>query len=66
MQREYRTGVVKWMRRGIAELFSDESGVTTTEYALVVVLLAVGAIMAYRNFGMLTGDIASNSTRALP
>ena len=54
------------IRSGIKELALDESGLTTVEYALLVAVLAVGAIFAYRHFGQATSDLASDSTQSLP
>ncbi len=54
------------LRRTITQLLTDESGLTTMEYALLLALLAVGAILAYRNFGLATSDLATKSTQELP
>jgi len=54
------------LKRDIVRLLQDESGLTTIEYALLIALLAVGAILAYRHFGLATSDLATESTRQLP
>lgn len=60
------TGMLQRTRRAVAELLADECGLTTMEYALLLALLAVGAILAYFNFGRATSDLAMDSTQRLP
>ena len=38
--------------RSLHVLLSDESGQSKTEYILIVVLVAIGLIVAYRRFGL--------------
>ena len=38
--------------RSLQVLLRDESGQSKTEYILIVVLVAVGLIVAYRRFGL--------------
>lgn len=54
------------LRHEVAFLLQDETGLTTLEYALLLVLLVVGVIIAYRNFGIATADLTAESTRAMP
>ena len=63
---EHRPSGLQSLRRTLKSLLRDESGLTTMEYALLLALLAVGAILAYRNFGMATSDLAKESSEQLP
>lgn len=60
------SGPLKSLGEALCELAGDESGLSTVEYALLVALLAVAAIWAYRNLGIATSDLASDSTQQLP
>lgn len=59
-------GTAGRLKRDIVGLLRDEGGLTTIEYALLIALLAVDAILAYRHFGLATSDLATESTRQLP
>ena len=39
------------MLRALKELWRDEAGLTTVEYALLLVLVAIAAIAAWRTLG---------------
>lgn len=44
------------------QLWNDEQGTTTIEYALMLMVMVVGAITAWRITGQTVGDSATNST----
>lgn len=66
MEQQRNTSMLETLKRDIAELIADESGLTTTEYALLLVLVALASIFAYRELGIATGDLTSGSTQSLP
>jgi len=52
--------------RDLTGLLADEDGLTATEYALLLVLVAVGCILCYRELGLATSDLTVSSTGTLP
>lgn len=66
MRTEPRPDTLRQLKEDLADLLADESALTTMEYALLLALLAVGAIAAYRVFGQATSDLATDSTQSLP
>ena len=45
--------------------WSDEDGVTTMEYALLLVLICLGSLAAFSNLGSGVNDIWHNSVKAV-
>ncbi|MFP4248880.1 MAG: Flp family type IVb pilin [Armatimonadota bacterium] len=52
--------------RGLRALLLDESGVTSVEYALMIAILVVGSIAAFRGLGDVTGNVASEGGGSIP
>ncbi|MFO8082658.1 MAG: hypothetical protein R6V07_20485 [Armatimonadota bacterium] len=52
--------------RSLRALLLDESGVTTVEYALMIAILVVGSITAFRGLGEVTGNVASDGGGSIP
>ena len=66
MRSSSQESIFERMKRDVAELITDESGLTTLEYTLLLALIAVAVIFAYREFGRATSHLASDSTESLP
>lgn len=49
----------------LLRLWREEEGLTTVEYALVLSLVAVAGIVAWRSFGGHVGKIATGVTTAM-
>ncbi len=47
------------------ELWKDESGVTTVEYALILALVSLVALLAWQRLGTATGSTAQASANAM-
>ena len=63
-------GGCRWMRAAcgpamaVQVLWRDEDAMTTTEYAIVLALIAIGALAAWEALGRLTGQsVESNAGR---
>ncbi len=48
------------------ELWRDESGVTTVEYALLLALVALVALVAWGNLGQAVNDTAEAAATDMP
>ena len=57
---------MRWLLHDMGQFMRDESATTTLEYALLLALVTVAAILAYRNFGESTRDLAEGSTEQMP
>ena len=51
---------------GLIDLLNDESGTSTVEYAILLALVVVAVIVAYRQLGTSTSNLAAGSTEQLP
>ena len=50
----------------IKQLWKDEEGLTTVEYALLLALVAIAAIAAWTTLGQRTSNTVSTATSSLP
>jgi Flp pilus assembly pilin Flp len=50
------------IRSRMSRLHSDERGLTTVEYIIVLVLIAITAFVVWQNFGTSVKDTVTNST----
>jgi pilus assembly protein Flp/PilA len=48
------------------QLWKDEEGLTTVEYALLLALVAIAAIAAWTTLGQRTSSTVSTATSSLP
>lgn len=48
------------------QLWKDEEGLTTVEYALLLALVAIAAITAWTTLGTRTSNTVSTATSSLP
>jgi pilus assembly protein Flp/PilA len=48
------------------QLWKDEEGLTTVEYALLLALVAIAAIAAWTTLGQRTSTTVTNATSSLP
>lgn len=53
------------LRHLIARLVSDEDGATLVEYVLLVALIAVGALLGLRFFGLSVNNKLSSSNNSV-
>lgn len=53
------------MRAILRAYWSDEDGVTTMEYALLLVLICIGSLAAFSNLGSGVNDIWDKSVKAV-
>lgn len=53
------------MRTVFRSLWKDEEGVTTVEYALLLALVSIAAILAWTNLGTKVSTTASSATSAM-
>ena len=53
------------MSRIMAAYWTDEEGVTTMEYALLLVLICIGSLVAFSNLGSGVNDIWDKSVKAV-
>lgn len=53
------------MSRMMAVYWTDEEGVTTMEYALLLVLICIGSLAAFSNLGSGVNDIWDKSVKAV-
>jgi Flp pilus assembly pilin Flp len=53
------------MRRLIADYLADERGVTTMEYALLLVVICIGTLAAFTNLGNGVNNIWDRSVKAV-
>ncbi len=53
------------MRATLRAYWSDEDGVTTMEYALLLVLICIGSLAAFSNLGSGVNDIWDKSVKAV-
>ena len=53
------------MSKMLAVYWTDEEGVTTMEYALLLVLICIGSLVAFSNLGSGVNDIWDKSVKAV-
>jgi Flp pilus assembly pilin Flp len=53
------------MRATLDAFWNDEDGVTTMEYALLLVLICIGSLAAFSNLGSGVNDIWEKSVKAV-
>jgi Flp pilus assembly pilin Flp len=54
------------LRKMLEQLWRDEEGLTTVEYALLLALIALTAIIAWTTLGMRTSNTVTVANSSLP